>query len=110
MYYQYRQAERCGGFEPLGTTFDQEPVETGHRAAESPEALCNILFARHNGDDRPRGWQIRSMSVGDIITVDGTHYLCAPVGWRIVEDTMETRGLSPWELERGAQAEGEVPS
>ena len=30
------------------------------------------------------GWTGRSLSVGDIVMVDGVQYVCLPVGWKIL--------------------------
>ncbi|MDN5757920.1 MAG: hypothetical protein L0H59_05220 [Tomitella sp.] len=54
---------------------------TGAKALES-------LFEEFNiGDDRPAGgayrtvYGLRSLSVGDIVELDGTYYACGSCGW-----------------------------
>lgn len=43
--------------------------------------ICNAVFDRFNADDRPdREWR-RSFSVGDIVQIDRTYYLCRSLGW-----------------------------
>ena len=54
-------------------------TEAGEEAAEEAFDLTNNPMRR---DQRAEVYgRQRSVSVGDIVTVDGTDYLCAPVGW-----------------------------
>jgi hypothetical protein len=46
-----------------------------------PLDICERLFRIHNADDRPHGGEIRSMSCGDIIEIDGVEYVCRTVGF-----------------------------
>jgi hypothetical protein len=62
-------------------------------AAGIGEALEEIL-ARHNRDDRPDAHLGPSVSVGDVVLIDGeTPFGCAPVGWEAV-------ALAPGTVER----------
>jgi len=64
-------------FDDIGT-FDVE-------GADDTEALEKI-FERFNVGDHGNlfarsGLRIRSMSVGDVVELDGRRYVCAPCGW-----------------------------
>ena len=40
------------------------------------------MFARYNGDHRPNGNSAPSLSVGDVVLLDGEcAFACAPTGW-----------------------------
>lgn len=94
--YEYRQAPDGFGWKPVAEALATVPVETGTEAARSKWVLFGALFNRHNADDRPRGREIRSMSVGDIFTVIGPttrHYVVAPVGWVWVPDNMHDKNV-----------------
>jgi hypothetical protein len=61
-------------------------VERGTVAAETPLAACEALFATHNRDERPMGFAVCSMSMGDIVTVAApgegpVAYACAMQGF-----------------------------
>ena len=50
------------------------------------EATCinealEKLWIRHNADDRPAGKTMRSLSMSDIVTIDGIPYYCDRFGW-----------------------------
>lgn len=59
------------------------PDAVGHRAR------LEELFALHNADLRPLRFNIRSMSVGDIVIVSPdvcpVAYVCASVGWEQID-------------------------
>ena len=56
---------------------------------QDPDARRNSIlekfFALYNCDDRPNPKTSRSMSVGDVVKLDGQFYLCAPFGFTQVE-------------------------
>lgn len=61
----------------LSTTFTTE--KTGEDAAEEAFDLSNNPSRQY---ERSRIYgKFRSVSVGDIVSVDGVDYLCAPCGW-----------------------------
>ena len=64
--------------------FQYEAEWTGDRA--DPYALLNDAFERFNGgsgreDARYFGRKLRSLSVGDVVLIDGDAYSCDSVGW-----------------------------
>lgn len=50
----------------------------------TPEQLLELLFRKFN-IDHPDGYAVRSMSVSDIVALDGNMYYCNPVGWVAVQ-------------------------
>jgi hypothetical protein len=64
-----------------GGTF--ELVQTGEAAAEEIYDFTNNP-ARQNERVQAYGYG-RSISVGDVVEVDGVNYACEFVGWKIVE-------------------------
>lgn len=40
------------------------------------------IFARFNCNDYPPEYKGRSLSVSDIVCVDGRYYYCEPIGWK----------------------------
>lgn len=56
-------------------------LEARQQAAEEHERKT-----RARGDPHTVGHGHRSMSSGDIVVIDGQHYLCAPIGWKELED------------------------
>lgn len=57
-------------------------------ASERARAVAEWAFARHNVPDRPRGKEIRSMSVGDVVVVFATDgavvFVARPLGFDVV--------------------------
>lgn len=47
-------------------------------------AAAEILFMRHNRDDRPDGQMCPSMSVGDLAELDDVALTCQSSGWEFV--------------------------
>ena len=43
--------------------------------------ILEEMFIQHNMPNRPMGKDITSMSVGDIVSIDGRAYQCAVMGW-----------------------------
>ena len=43
--------------------------------------ILDFMFIKYNSDNRPDGKIRPSMSVGDIISIDGRTYQCARIGW-----------------------------
>lgn len=74
--------------------FEFREVERGEIEADSPHTAAEQLFLIHNRDNRPRGREIRSMSVGDILVIDGTAWICETVGFRPLAP-QETERLMP---------------
>ena len=58
--------------------------------AERPEDVPEIMFARHNADNRPSGQTCRSMSVGDVVVVGETAYACESGGFRVLDAAPRT--------------------
>jgi hypothetical protein len=57
-----------------------EQVWEGEVVASNPHDALGQLFERFNIGDHG-GKLIRSMSVGDKVTVDGITFICKPLGW-----------------------------
>jgi hypothetical protein len=51
--------------------------------APSEQAALEITFAKlnHGSGEEAEGYRLRSLSVGDIVILNGTAYLCASLGW-----------------------------
>jgi len=47
--------------------------------------ICEFLFLKYNADDRPDGKRRRSMSVGDLVQIGGSYYVCASFGFEPVQ-------------------------
>ena len=50
------------------------------------EAICidealEKLWVRHNADDRPLALQMRSLSMSDVVVLNGKPYYCDRFGW-----------------------------
>jgi hypothetical protein len=67
--------------------------------AASGEAAAEEVFDLTNNSSRQEECELkygrgRSVSVGDIVEVDGTAYVCAPVGWAEfeAEEAVESTG------------------
>lgn len=74
-----RQLRRSGNYSfAYDCTIDAE----GEDAAEEMFDLTNNP-SRQEEREQKYGRQ-RSISVGDIVEVDGVDYLCAPTGWRVL--------------------------
>ena len=53
------------------------------------EAAAEMVFGLANDPSKETakesmGWTGRSLSVGDIVVVDGVEFVCLPVGWKIL--------------------------
>jgi hypothetical protein len=44
--------------------------------------ILNDLYTLHNRDDRPSGKVCRSLSISDIVVVEGRAYACQRDGWK----------------------------
>lgn len=52
---------------------------------ESVEDFLETVFMCFNKDVKPEGYTGHSMSVGDIVEIDGVAYICANCGWNEVK-------------------------
>ncbi len=69
-------------------------VYDGENDGATPLETAERAFVEHNRGDRPRGREIRSMSVGDVIvTTDGTALMCMPVGWEVIRNNRTAEAL-----------------
>lgn len=59
------------------------PGKEGEDAAEEVFDLTNNP-SRQDERDELYGRRYRSVSVGDIVRVDGVNYLCASMGWKVL--------------------------
>lgn len=60
---------------------DYSLVYEGIIEAETINEALEKLFIIHNRDDRPNGKGMRSLSVSDVVTLDGIPYYCDRWGW-----------------------------
>ena len=51
---------------------------------ESPEDFLETVFCQFNGE-KPEGYNGHSLSVGDIVELDNSVYICASCGWNRIE-------------------------
>lgn len=51
----------------------------------SHSSILSSAFGRFNDEKKPAGFKGVSMSVSDIVVIDGQAYICAPLGWRQIE-------------------------
>lgn len=72
-----------GRFMPIILVEDEQvAIDTSEQNIDYAD-LCILdkIFSKYNRDDRPDGQIRRSMSVGDIVSIDGRAYLCDLFGW-----------------------------
>lgn len=43
--------------------------------------VLDEIFVKHNRGDRPNGKKMRSLSVSDVVVLDGHPYYCDSYGW-----------------------------
>lgn len=65
---------------------EQEFENLWEEVAEDPTTELNDVFARWNrGSGREADvfleQEVRSLSVGDVVEIDGTKHLCSSIGW-----------------------------
>lgn len=56
--------------------------------------VCNAAYAAGNAPGGPnveeyRSWQVRSLSVGDVVLTEGEAFACAPYGWTKIDATLD---------------------
>lgn len=63
---------------------DYERAYTGYISPrETVQETLEAIFMEHNADDRPEGRRIRSMSVSDLVELEGSGtWFCASVGFK----------------------------
>lgn len=75
----------------------------GEAPVETPEDAFRFFNVVEPGDDerlRALGYRLPSLSVGDEVTLDGTAYVVAPVGF-LLADEVDLEGLTdPIEISR----------
>lgn len=54
-----------------------------------PLAICESIWERLNADDRPNRMHERSLSVGDVLEVDGRLYAVENTGFRLVQEAKD---------------------
>lgn len=58
------------------------PTYLGNVSSDDrPDQLLEWVFSRFNNDARPTCFSAPSLSVGDVVVLDGAAYLCAIAGW-----------------------------
>ena len=79
-----------GRFEPLELVAEEDMdadyendylLHKAETIADADSILLARTFRKYNRDDRPDGHIRRSMSVGDVVSVDGRAYFCDRWGW-----------------------------
>jgi hypothetical protein len=81
----YNTAQPCALFPPPFAPTDfgvVALVENTDRDLNTADRVFNHL----NADDRPGGQSVRSLSVGDVVEIDGRMQQCLEAGWREVAD------------------------
>lgn len=61
------------------TEIDNIDAEDREEATDVLEDLWSELNTSH-----PYGFKGRSLSVGDIVDIDGNSFYCDPVGWKVI--------------------------
>lgn len=61
------------------------------------------IWLTHNADERPRGQEIRSMSVGDVVEVDGRRWMAAVVGFEPMGEEYAERFKRRQDPKRGGR-------
>ena len=51
----------------------------------SDQALLDSIFTLLNAENRPAGDSMRSLSVSDVVVIDGRAYYCDFVGWKRID-------------------------
>lgn len=68
-----------------GVDFNEyKHVYTGEIEGDDPIAMLEILFTRFNVN-HPAGFKGHSLSVSDIVVLDGIKYYCDSFGWKTIE-------------------------
>jgi hypothetical protein len=74
-----------------------KPYEPGHRLVKgwcgtitvdditNVDAVADLIFKKHNRDDRPDGQMCPSMSVGDVVVIGEVAVTVAVWGWKHVQ-------------------------
>ena len=61
---------------------DYEEKYAGEIESDAPiGAILDQVFIRHNRDDRPCGQTMRSLSISDVVVLEGKPYYCDSWGW-----------------------------
>lgn len=87
IYPDWNRLDRDGRWSVMteGKTVDADVYETIFETEMEGESdtILGALFERFNIGDHG-GLTVRSMSVGDLVDIDGTLFVCKPVGWERV--------------------------
>lgn len=68
-----------------GVDFNEyKHVYTGEIEGDDPVAMLEVLFTRFNVY-HPAGFKGHSLSVSDIVVLDGIKYYCDSFGWKTIE-------------------------
>lgn len=93
MYRDWTREEVTSGPGKLVEVFSMACEEMGHDAAELAYSVCNSSpdemygLVGHEADvARWAGNRQRSMSVGDVVEVDGVRWICESMGFRALVD------------------------
>lgn len=60
---------------------DYHVTHEGEVNGNSINEMLEQVFVTFNRDDRPTAQTTYSMSMNDLVCIDGTFYLCAMLGW-----------------------------
>lgn len=62
---------------------DYNSVFVGHIGGDDPNAILDLLFQLFNLGDYPKAFTGRSMSVSDVVVIEGLGtYFCDSFGWK----------------------------
>lgn len=64
-------------------------LDIPYEGEEAAEEMFEMTNNPMRMDRRSRYGNARSVSVGDLVVVDGTIYVCRPTGWIVVDMTAE---------------------
>lgn len=93
----YASLQDCGFLLELHKGNSEAPVPAQYYApvfsglveltdnCEDPSVALECIFFMFNRDNRPSGKTMRSLSVGDVVCMDGKYYLCCRFGFKEIE-------------------------
>lgn len=84
-FMNYTWAKRHGGVNKA----EYERVCTGYidpRENESVQDVLELIYRKHNADDRPHSHRMRSLSVSDLVELEGSGtWFCDSFGFKKID-------------------------
>lgn len=87
--YRMGQMETPGMVGPEWTGEVDITVTAYHKPTMVLEQLFRLFNRVEDGDGERlerMGYKLPSLSSGDVVTMEGKHYLCASAGWKVIND------------------------